>query len=70
MNYETEVRGKQHRWGVTVPTKRQADAMRDDGIEVVEVHNSMPVWVVDFGLARIWCFFQDIWNWPSRRFPK
>jgi hypothetical protein len=58
-----EVRGKRSSWDVAwQASKAQIDAMRADGIDVGIVANSIPEWVVDIGLARPWCFFQDIWN--------
>ena len=61
-----EIRGKEHTWGVDWDAPQcQIDDMRADGIEVHEIENSMPFWVVDIGLARPWCFFQDIWNFKN-----
>jgi hypothetical protein len=58
-----EVRGKRSSWCVNWQASRQQiEAMRADGIDVGIVANSIPEWVVDIGLARPWCFFQDIWN--------
>ena len=70
MHYEVLIRGKSHQWSAVVPTKRQAEAMAEDGMEIIEVHNSMPAWVADSGLAGVWCFFEDIWSIPSRWFRK
>lgn len=70
MHYETEVNGKTGRWGTVIPTKEQAMAMREDGIDVIEVHNVIPDAVADAGLSHIWCWFQDIWSIPSRWWPK
>lgn len=67
MHYEVVVRGKQHEWFCRIP-ENQAVAMREDGFEVIEVHNSMPMWVVDMGLTRVWVFVEDLWNIPSRLF--
>jgi hypothetical protein len=61
-----EVRGKRSSWGVDwQASQAQIDAMRADGIDVGIVANSIPEWVVDIGLARPWCFFQDIWNFKN-----
>lgn len=64
MRYEVTVRGKCHLWSIPV-TAAQAKAMSDDGFEVIEVHNSMPSWVFECGLATVWCFAQDIYDIPS-----
>ena len=66
MRYEAELRGKSHRWAVMVYSEEQAKAMREDGIEVIEIHNTVPMWAVDMGLAPVWVFVQDLWDLPSR----
>ena len=63
-----DVRGKRSTWDVTWDAPQsQIDAMREDGIEVGIVENAIPQWVADLGYApmRIWCFFQDIWNFKN-----
>lgn len=65
-----EVRGKSSTWGVAwFASQEQIDAMREDGLEIGVIENTVPGWVADFGLAVPWCFFQDIWNLknPFRR---
>ena len=58
-----EIRGKHSTWGVDWDAPQsQIDGMREDGIDVYIIENSIPVWIVDLGLLRPWCFFQDIWN--------
>lgn len=64
MKYVIHVRGKRHEWGITIP-ERMVDDLRDDGFEVMEVVNTVPMWVVDLGLTRVWCWCQDVWNLPS-----
>lgn len=60
------VRGKRHEWGLPVYTTRKtAAAWRADGLEVNEVVNVIPAWIVDLGLARPWCFLQNIFNFRS-----
>lgn len=39
------------------------DEWRAEGFEIEEVLNTIPVWVVDLGIARIWCRAQDAWKW-------
>jgi hypothetical protein len=61
-----EVRGKHHKWGVTWNAPQsQIDAMREDGIDVHIIENSIPYWVVSIGLLRPWCFVQDVWNFKN-----
>lgn len=62
-----EVRGKASQWGVNFHADAsQVDAMRADGLDVMEVMNVIPGWVMEAGLARVWMFFEDVWNfrWP------
>lgn len=39
---------------------RHLDEWRADGLEIDEVVNTIPAWVVGMGLTRPWCFVQDI----------
>jgi hypothetical protein len=65
MKYMIDVRGRQHTWGVYINANQVAE-MRDDGVEVIEVHNSIPMWAVELGLTKVWAFVQDVWDAPSR----
>lgn len=61
-----EIRGKKSTWGVDWnASMEQVEAMREDGINVLLIQNSIPLWVAEIGLARPWCFFQDIWNFKN-----
>lgn len=64
MHYSVTIRGRQHEWGVTVPDA-MVDGLREDGFEVVEVHNTIPGWVLDAGLGDVWCAAQDLFDLPS-----
>jgi len=58
-----EIRGNRSTWGVNWhASQEQIDAMRQDGIEVYELENIVPAWVVDAGLMRPFVFLQDLWN--------
>lgn len=35
---------------------------REDGLDVVEVCNTIPVWVVNLGLTKVWVVLQDVFN--------
>jgi hypothetical protein len=60
------VRGNGHRWGInTYITKETASDWRADGLEVEEILNVIPVWIVDLGLVRPWCFLQDLFNFRN-----
>lgn len=60
------VRGKEKVW--TFPFYGDPKYMKDwedDELEVFEVVNMIPVWVVDCGLVRPWCFLQDLFNFKN-----
>ena len=60
------VRGKCHEWAVDSDMNQsQIDAMREDEVDLHEIVNSIPMWAVDLGLVRPWCFFQDIFNFRN-----
>lgn len=60
------VRGKAHEWAIDCDMKQdQIDAMTADGIEVGIVHHSVPMWAVDLGLLRPWCFVQNVFNFRN-----
>ena len=55
------VRGREKRWGFMFDgdTRHLAD-WRADGLEIDEIINTIPEWVVDIGMLKPWCFMQDI----------
>ncbi len=63
------VRGKTSEWSAYV-TESQAKAMREDGLEVFEVVNTIPAIIATLGLSRPWCFLQDVWNLPTKGWRK
>lgn len=61
-----EVRGQLSRWVVDwQASQAQIDAMRADGLDVGIIENTIPEWVAVIGLARPWCFVQDVWNFKN-----
>lgn len=62
--FTTTVRGRSFEWEVYV-AERSVDDMRKDGIEVHEIINTIPVGVVEAGLAAPWVAAQDVWNLPT-----
>lgn len=68
--YSVTVRGKLKTWSFTIDARPEHVAdWRADGLEVDELVNSIPEWVVDTGLTRAWVFFEDVFNfrWPFAR---
>lgn len=61
--HNLEIRGYRHLWGIDVMAdpKHVAD-WQADGLNVTETLNTIPEWVVDLGLVRMWCLFQDLFN--------
>ena len=58
-----DVRGKRKGWSFHFyGDPKYIAEWRADGLVVHEVDNVIPVWVVELGLTRPWCFFQDIIN--------
>lgn len=57
------VQGKHSRWGFSFyGDPKHIEAWRADGLDVFEVRNTVPGWVAVLGLARPWCFVQDVFN--------
>lgn len=61
-----EVRGKSKSWlfhfdGDT----SHLDEWRSDGLEINVIENSIPAWIVQLGVARVWCFLQDLFNFKN-----
>ena len=58
------VKGKQKTWAFSFEgdPAHLAD-WEADGLEVCEVLNTIPLWVQQMGLTRLWCRVQDAWNW-------
>lgn len=56
------IQGKNKKWSFTFEgDPRHLDEWREDGLDVEEVLNTIPEWAVNWGLCRVWCFFQDIY---------
>ena len=68
MRAEVLVRGKTGEWAIESDLSKSAiDDMRADGLDVIVPENTIPMWVVDLGLMRPWCFVQDVWNFKNPR---
>ena len=60
------VRGKKKEWSFDfyADPKYWPD-WEEDGLEVYQVQNQIPTWVVNLGLMRAWCFLQDLFNFKN-----
>lgn len=53
------VRGKAHSWTFHFDgDPKHCQEWRDDGLEIDEVYNSIPMWLPSWAY-RPWCFIQD-----------
>jgi hypothetical protein len=61
--YSLTVRGATHLWSFDVLVDPQYVAeWRADGLDLEEVVNVIPAWVVQLGLVRPWCLAQDVFH--------
>lgn len=61
-----EVRGKQHNWSFIInEDPKYLKEWRDDDLIINEVYNVIPEFIVNLGLIKIWCFFEDIFNFRN-----
>lgn len=61
---EITVRGKSDTWGfVFQGDPKYLEEWLEDGLEVSEVLNTIPLWAQQMGLTHIWCRVQDVWRW-------
>lgn len=61
-----DVRGREKRWSFEfMGDPKCIEEWRADGLEVFEIENTVPAWVVDFGLVKPWCFVQDLFNFKN-----
>jgi hypothetical protein len=64
--YALTVRGRQREWSFHVDVDpRYVPEWRADGLEIDEIVNTIPEWIVDLHLTRVWCFCQDIFNFRN-----
>lgn len=60
------VRGRTKDWSFNFMGERKhLKDWREDGLDVVELENTIPEWVAELGLTKVWCFFQDIYNFKN-----
>lgn len=60
------VKGKSRTWCFEfIGDEQYLKEWRDDGLDISRTMNEVPVWVVDMGLTRVWCFVQDVWNFRN-----
>jgi len=58
-----EIKGKEKNWSFNFyGDPKYLDEWREDGLEVVEICNTIPLWVHSMGLTAVWIFVQDLFN--------
>lgn len=65
-HYEVTIRGKQSEWSLPIAgkvTKQTIADWRTDGLEIIEIHNSIPTWWLL--PAKIWCWIEDVFNFQN-----
>ena len=59
--YSITVRGNNKTWSFDIEgTEEWQKEWREDGLEVDEVVNIIPKWIVDLGLVKLFCRIQDL----------
>lgn len=60
------VKGKSSWWGFNFyGDPKHIETWRNDGLDVVEIENTIPQIIADFGLVKQWCFLQDLFNFKN-----
>lgn len=64
--YSLEIRGKSKEWSFNIyADPKHVEDWREDGLEINEIVNSIPEWVADIGMTRLWIIIQDIFNFRN-----
>ena len=64
--YSITVQGKTNKWSFDFTgNSKHINEWREDGLEIDEIVNTIPEWIVYIGLAGIWMFFQDKFNFKN-----
>lgn len=62
------VKGNHHEWSFNFyADHKYIQEWRDDGLEIDEICNIIPTWVVNSGLTKIWVRLQDWFNFKFWR---
>lgn len=60
------VKGNHHEWSFNFyDDPKYIQEWRDDGLEIDEICNTIPEWVVSFKLVKQWVFLQDLFNFKN-----
>lgn len=60
------IKGNNHNWDfIFQGDPKYLKEWQKDGLEVNELINSIPKIIVDLGLIKFWCFFEDLFNFRN-----
>jgi len=60
------VKGNQSKWTFNFyGDQNHIQDWVNDGLEIVEIENVIPKWIVDIGLLKPYVFLQDIFNFKN-----
>ena len=60
------VKGRNHTWCFDIlADEKYMQEWLDDGLDIVIIENTIPMWVNDFGLTHAWVFMQDLFNFRN-----
>ena len=60
------VKGKQHEWGFNFyADPKHIPTWIEDGLDVVQIENIVPEWIVDIGMLKPYVFIQDLFNFKN-----
>lgn len=53
------IRGKYSEMSFEFWAEDHFDEWKENGLKVTQVLNTIPMWIEEFGLTKIWCWLQD-----------
>ena len=60
------VKGKDETWCFDIlADSKYIQEWLDDGLDIVVIENTIPMWVNEIGLTRAWVFMQDLFNFRN-----
>lgn len=60
------VQGNQAKWGFDFyGDPKYIQEWKADGLDIVQIENTIPMWVAEYGLITQWCFMQDLLNFKN-----
>lgn len=61
-----QVTGVDHKWCFEFyADPKYLHDWEKDGLDIVVLENTIPVWTTNIGLTKVWCFMQDLFNFKN-----